>query len=188
MLWWVVDHAGLLYFLLGVALLALAAAWWLNRERKYLIALGVPAGLLVLVWLLTLVIVTDRQQLRRNIEDMAQAVNDNRPANIVRHLARDFSYQGVTRESAEAAIGNAIRDSGVTFVQVWNFDVEELSRPEGKARIAFLTRADLRGGQATAPLWCRADFVLEDGQWRLKGFNFYNGFVNTDQPIQIPLR
>jgi hypothetical protein len=183
---WLVDHAGLLYVLLGLVALALAVSWWMTRERRYLVGLGAVAGLAALVWLLSLVIVTDRQQIRRAVEEMAQAVADNKPGVIVGHLSKDFSYQGLTRATIEQHLAGTIRAYGLTFVKVWDFDFEQLSRAEGKARVAFRARADL--GEDITMWLCRADFVLEDGRWRMKGFNVYNPVVNTDQPIQVPLR
>jgi hypothetical protein len=186
MLWWVVDNAILFYLLLGLVGLALAAGWWMTRDRRYLIGLAVVFGLALLVWLLTRLIITDRQQLRHIIEEMAEAVGDRKPEVIVKHLSRDFDYYGLTRATMAQHVANAIRDYDLRYVGVWEFDIEKLSRAEGKATVAFRAKVDL--GENRSQWVCRGFFVLEDGQWRMKGFNIYNPVVNTDQPIQIPLR
>jgi hypothetical protein len=185
-LFWLVDNALLWYLLLGCVLLAVAAYWWMRRKRQFLIAAGIVTALILLVWLLTRVVVTDRQQIRRNIEEMAQAVADNKPDVIAKHLSRDFDYYGLKTDAVVHHIAAASRAYGVSYVRVWDFDFEYLSHAEGRARIAFRARADL-GPDIT--MWlCRAEFILEDGQWRMQHFDVYNPVVNTDQPIQIPLR
>ena len=60
MLWWLVDYAKTVYFLLGIAALVLIALWWMNRRAKYLLALAIPLGLIALTWLLALFVVTDQ--------------------------------------------------------------------------------------------------------------------------------
>jgi hypothetical protein len=187
MLWWLVDNAGLFYFLLGLAALALAAAWWLNRQRKYLVGFAGVIGALVLIWLLGRLIVTDRQQLQRNVEEMAQAIGDNRPDNLVKHLARDFLYQNLTRETAESHIGDLIRRFALTSVRIASFEVNQLSRSEGKATVGFRAWVFSSLAEAGQPFWCTADFVLEEGQWRMKAIRVYQGFVNTDQEIRVPV-
>jgi hypothetical protein len=187
MLWWLVDHAGLFYFLLGLAAVGLAAAWWLNRQVKYLLGAVFVIGLLFLVWLLGRLIVTDRQHLQRNIEEMAQAVGDNKPGEIVKHLAADFDYQGIKKSAAEDRLGSAIRGHGVTFVRVWGFDVEHLSRAEGKAIVEFQARVDTRANEPAFLCRCRTEFVLEGEKWRLRTFKILPPLGSGDQEIRIPL-
>jgi hypothetical protein len=186
MLSWLVDNATVVYLPLGLAGLALTIGWWMTRENKYLLGVGIILVLLFVVWLLARLVVTDRTRLRLIIEEMAQAIENNKPEVIVQHLSRDFNYNGINKAAIGGYISRAIRDYNLQYVGVWEFDFEQLSRPEGRATVAFRTKVDLGSDRS---MWvCRGYFVLEDGQWRMKGFNIYNPVVNTDQPIQIPLR
>jgi hypothetical protein len=70
---------------------------------------------------------------------------------------------------------------------VWDFERGEVSRAQRTAKVHFMVKArgDWRGSEAGYP--CNADFVLDpDGQWRLRGFQIFNPFVEADQPLHIP--
>jgi hypothetical protein len=183
MLHWIVDHATLFYVLLGLVAAACAAAWWMTRKKGPLIALGVTVGLMALIFILSLFIVTDRQMIAAAIHEMAGSVEENKPEKIVKHLSRDFAYGNETKKTAAKFIRSIIDGYGLTYVKAWDIDFEKLSREEGKALVSFRTRVDWREG--TVLLICRCDFVLEEGAWRVKGFQVFNPVVNTDQPLQI---
>jgi hypothetical protein len=182
-LWWVVDNALLLYLLLGCALFAVAASWWMTRRQPLLVAAGVLAGLLLLVWLLTRLVVTDRGRIERNVREMAAAVGEDRPADVVKHLARDFSYFSYTKQSAEAEIRAAVRRQGLREVRVSTIDIKSLSRAEGKAEVEVKVWVYSTAVEAGAPFWCHAEFVLEDDDWRLRRLRVTHGFVNTNQEV-----
>jgi hypothetical protein len=185
MLHWIVDHATLFYVLLGLVAAACAAAWWLTRKKGPLIALGVVVGLMLLIFILSLFIVTDRQMLAAAIHEMASAVEENKPEKIVKHLARDFTYGSETKKTAAKYIKRVIDGYGLTYVKAWDIDVEKVSREEGKAQVSFRTRVDWGNGDGTGMFICRCQFILEEGAWRLKSFQIFNPVVNTDQPLQI---
>jgi hypothetical protein len=183
MLSWLSDHAGLLYFFLGLAAVALACGWWMARKRKYLLGLGFVAGLAVLVWLLTLLVVTDSQQIERNIREIAGAIGANKPEDAVKHLATDFRYDSYTKPTAAHDIRSAIQRYGLQEVRVSEVTITKLSRPEGKAEAEFKVWVFSSLGESGVPFWCKADFVLEDQSWRLRRIHIYHGFVNTDQEV-----
>lgn len=186
MLHWVVDNAGLLYVVLGAVAVALAAGWWTTRDRKYLIPLAVAVALMALVWLLgRFVVVTDRMQIRRNVDAMVAAVLEGNPEGLIRHLARGFEFQGMDRQRFSAYARKALPRKQVHDLHVFNYDTEELSSEKGKAVAAFRVRAGTAWGPAI--YFVRLDFVVENEAWRLRRVRIYNPVVNTDQPIQIPL-
>ena len=76
MLWWLVDHATVCYLLLDLAALVLVAIFWSNRRVAYLLAAGGALGLIALVWLLTIIVITDRKQLYLNVQAMARGVEE----------------------------------------------------------------------------------------------------------------
>jgi hypothetical protein len=185
MLHWLIDNAILFYVLLGLVALAFAAVWWLRRDRRLLIGLAVAVVLIALVWLLTLLVVTDSQQLERAVREMAAAVSEDRPADLVKHLSRKFSYGPVTKDNAADFISRNVQAYGVTYVHIGRFDVKRVSRAEGKAEVVFLMRVDL--SSTGVPFECHADFVLEDGQWRLLSFKLEETLRKTGE-FKIPLR
>jgi hypothetical protein len=147
---------------------------------------AVAAVLLGLVFLLTRLVVTDRQQLERSLWAMAQGVTEGKPDEVFKHVAKTFHYAGMDRAEFLARADRAIRRRHVTDLYLWRFDPEELDREGKKARVAFNMRVTSDWTDGTQIFLVRADFVLEDGQWRMKTFKIYNPVVNTDQPIPVP--
>jgi hypothetical protein len=183
MLSWLVDHAVLLYVLFGCVAVAFAAGWWLTRKRPHLIGLAIALALIALVWLLSLLILTDRQQIERNIREMAQGVTDKKPESVAKHLSSNFSYGRVTRATAAKEIGDVIQRQQLGAIEVLGVDFEDVSRNEGKATVNFRVRVEFTTGQY--PFRCHSHFVIEDGQWRMKDFELRN--FATDEPIPVPL-
>src|SRR5439155_17552989 len=99
--------------------------------------------------------------------------------------SRDFNYHGVTRERAREHLERIVRQRDVTEVTVWDFEPETISREQGTATMAFLVKPRGNWESGTHYL-CRADFVLEEGQWRMRTFRIFNPFANTHEEITVP--
>jgi hypothetical protein len=170
MLSWVIDHAFVFYILLGCAAAVLAVAWWYQRKREFVIGQGVIAGAAALLFLLTLVVDTDRKRIVRTLQDMVSGVK-------VRDLDRTFSHiddncvtqfsnmrfsKGELREHAEEAVGRR----GVTEIHLWDFEFLVLDRE----RAVVFFNAKPFGGWATGNEYCgcKAEMRLQpNGQWRM---------------------
>jgi 4-amino-4-deoxy-L-arabinose transferase-like glycosyltransferase len=185
MLDWLVDNAKTLCVVLGIVALCLAALWWMNRKRYYLIALGVVAGLIVLVVVLSFLVVTDRQQIRSNILAMRDGVVEGKPDAVFKHFARDFRVDFMDRQTFVDRATQAIRLRRVGDIVLWDFDFETPPDRTKNALVAFRARAEGQGGDGL--FLVRAEFVFEEGQWRMRTLRLFNGIVNTDQPIPIPI-
>jgi hypothetical protein len=184
---WLIDNANAWYVLFGIIALGFAMAWWVNRDKKYLIGVVAALGCLALVWLLTRLVVTDRLQLQINVRAMADATLDGKADLIEKHLARDFHLQGrsVARDAlAQAAVQRA-KQYGVHDIVISAFDVEELTAQS--AKVFFRATVHHRAEDRPYPIACRGQFVREDGQWKLKDIQFFNALVNQNQPITVPL-
>ncbi len=186
MLGWFVDHATAWYLLLGIITLILVAAWYLHRRLVYLAGAAVAVGLILMVWLLTRLVITDRVQLLRNIQTMADAVRAGKPDEAFRHFSADFHFQHLKREEFCRRAAKVIRSQRVSDLHLWDFDIEELDRAKGTARVAFRARATLEGDRPNLAL-CRLHFRLEGGQWRLLNLQLFNPVTDTDRPINLPL-
>lgn len=189
MLWWIVDNALWLYLLLGFAAAALAYVWWSNRQGRYLIALGVTLSMLLLVWLLTLWLVTDRMQLQNIIREMASAVEKQDPERLVRHLSPQFraATQGgvvLTKKAAEDIIRKYIRHYHLDDIYVSQFTVSP-DRSKGKARVEFLARVGAHGDILDLSR-IKAEFALEGGQWRMVSFQRFDPYLDKASPLPSP--
>ncbi len=187
---WLVDNATTLSILLGLIAAALVMIWRTNRQNKYL---GYAAGtiaLIGLIWLLVLVVPSDRKQLRSNVDAMAEAVVAGKVDDLFKHIANDFRYefggQKMTRDYLYEAARQSIKRGQVGSIGISQFTYEKVSRADRSARVKFkVTPFDAAGGPMP-PFVTQADFVLEGEQWKLKTVEFYKSFVNTNEKIGIP--
>src|SRR5262245_13347931 len=67
MLFWIVDHAGIFYWLLSFVALGFIATWYWTKRAKFLGYGGAVVGVGALLFLLTRIVVSDRQQIQNNI-------------------------------------------------------------------------------------------------------------------------
>ena len=184
MLAWPVDNANIVYVGLGLIVLGLSVAWWLNRRVKTLVIIAGIIALGALCWLLTLVVPTDRKQIQENVWTMRRAVLDRKPDDLAKHWAKDFGFQSLTGESLAQAVTKGAADFRVDDIHLWDFDVKSVA--EDKAEIWFRCRATGRDGAPFLAL-CKTDFVKESESWKLQRVRFFNAVANTDQQIPLPI-
>jgi hypothetical protein len=183
---WLFDHAGAVYLILGLAAVGFLFAFRLNHR---VVHLGGGAGCLVLIalfWLLSQSILTDRKQIELTVRRLADAVVSRDQSELFHCVSRDFNYQGMDRQTLYDKVAQAVKTHAVKYVHIWDFEVESLSRPERRAKVNFKTRVDSPDGERL--LLLRTDFVLEDDVWKMLALKLYNPIVNTDQPLDVPLR
>src|SRR5690349_122568 len=87
---WLIDHANVVYILLGIVALGFVTAWWLNKRVKFLAYALLPLALIGLFWLFTRMVVTDQQQIQLNVEAMAEAVVNQDADRLFRHVSTKF--------------------------------------------------------------------------------------------------
>jgi hypothetical protein len=191
MLYWIVDHVWWHLGLLALAAVILAFVWWIHRRQELLIALAVVSALIALLCIVSWLVITDKQRIENALYDMADAVTDNRPDDVIPHLAEQFQFVGANRTLTKGQVRDAIKAGielyGVEGVRIFNFEFEDFSRQAGIAKVKFNLRVFLKGGRGLEIFQCRAQFILEDGKWRMKTLEFFNPIVKTDQPLQLHL-
>jgi hypothetical protein len=184
---WVFDNIWIFYVLLVAVAAALGYLWWANQTRGLLIATGVVSALLVLLFLLSWLIVTDREEMTNAVYEMAGGVSANEPDRVVKHLAKDFSYRSLNKAAVATAINQAVTRWGIGDVIVWNFKFDQVSREDKSARVQFHMRVTDRDGLEVGFALCRCEFVIEDGHWRMQSIKFYKPFTDSDQEIPVPV-
>lgn len=183
MLFWLNDQATLIFFLIAVVSAGLLIAWWLRRERRYLVALTAMAVLALVQWLVGFLVVSDREQLVLHVRDLADSVQQHQAERAFAHLASDFRYQGLDRQAFIARYRRWVESGMVQEVVVWDENVEDVSRDSQTGTILFLVR--VRGEAIGTHLYrCRATFRREDEQWKLSGFELLDPF--THEPRRTP--
>jgi len=184
MLSWLIDNAHVVYFLLGVVLLGLGVSWWLNRRVRTLAYMAGVGVLIALVWLLTVLVPTDRKQIQANLWAMARAILDDRPQDLVKHWSRDFEFQGLSRDLLAEAVAKTAGNNAVESINLWEFDFKSVEAD--KAEVWFRCVANGRGGGSFFAI-CHADFVKEGNDWKLRRAAFFQPVANTDQEIRLPI-
>lgn len=181
---WFVDNAHILYVLLGIIGIAFLAAWWLHRRNKLLLGAVIAAGLILLLWLVTRMVVTDRQQLETSVHAMADAALHGKADVLVKLFADDFEFQGRKRKDLADGIVRGAKAYKVSDVVISGFDVEDLQ--ERSAKVFF--RATIHHGVDDRPylVACRASYIKDGGQWRLRNVEFFNPVAANDR-IQVPI-
>jgi hypothetical protein len=189
MLYWIVDNIWWPLGLLALAAVVLAFVWWVHRRQELLIALAAVSALIGLLCILSWLVITDTQRIKNALHEIADAVTDNRPDDVIPHLADQFQFFGMNRTLTKSQVRDTIKAGvghyGVEGLSVYNIDVEELSRAAGNAKVTFNLRVFLQSDSSPKIFRCRSQFILEDGKWRMKTLEFSNPFVKTDQPLQL---
>jgi len=162
MLAWIADQAHVLYFVLGATVLLLLALGWRTRRAKYWGYAAGAAGLLLLVYLLTKFVVSDRQQIALNLDAMRQATIDANPDALFAHISKDFRFGTRTRDELYNRVAAAIKTNKIKQISLSRQQVTA-SGDRGEIFFNFHAVADV----GTYPASANARFVREAGQWKL---------------------
>ncbi len=182
---WLVDNASLIYLVVGFVSAALAAVWWNTRNGRILLWLVPLALLLGLVGFLSVVIETDSQRLELILHDMARGLRDRDLDRVFTHIAGSFDLANrskVNRTGLRVLAESHMKRRDIRDISFARVKVEEVSRAQNKARVEFWVRGggDIEG----MPIRCEADFVLEDGAWKMRRFKLFIG--NQTEQYVIP--
>lgn len=182
---WLVDNAATFFIISGMVALAFAAAWWAQRKRAYAIGAAIALGVLVLIWLLTRFITTDRQQLALNVHAMADAVAAGKPETLLPLWSADFEFQGHKAPDLAQAVVKAAKQYHVSEIKITRFEVEEIKA--SMARVYFHATAFARGDSRPYMVGCRGSFIKQGKNWLLKQVRFFNPVVDEKMEINVPL-
>jgi hypothetical protein len=195
---WLFEGRPTVYVLLVAGAVFLLVAWWQTRKRYALLGAGAVVGLIGLYFLLDRLVVTDREQIVRQVREMAAAVKARNIDGLFAQVSDEFQVGGLDKAGFRSYAEQAILGGKVQEVEVWDFDVPSGFRSPHESRVGTSTRptevARIRfkakpKGPILGDAWflCRAQFVRDpDGRWRLLHFDVFNPAVDTDQPLPLP--
>lgn len=186
MIWWTVDNANGIWIALALGVLAFLAFFWNSGRVKYLVGAAILVVIGLLLYALTQLTLTDRRQVRDNMEALAFGALRQNPKPFQEFLSDDFEYGNLKKSEIAQHVIDTAKQFGVNGYKIWDWEIEELSREKGQAKALFKLRVDGQNGQFLA--LCRGTFVLERNVWRLKAIQMYNIMGGFDQPIHVPLR
>ena len=188
MLEWLVNHAVAVYVVLGLAALGLLIALWATRKRPYSLGLVLVLALAALFALLALFVPTDRKRIIGAVQAMEAGVKAQNAERIFAHVSDQFQLGGLDKTAFRQFVEQVFKHSGqVDEVHAWDFDNVQVDRPRKIATLEFKVKPK---GQLTgdaAYYLIKATFVLDpDDRWRLKTFEAFNPFVESNKPLDIP--
>ena len=183
-MYWLIDNPGVVYLVLGLVAVAFFVAFRLRGRALHLGLAGGCLALMGLFWLLSQWVVTDRKQIAGNVRVMADAVVHQDADRLFRYVAPDFRFQNMDRDALYQRVKHQIAAHQIKNIHVWDFEFEEVSRPQRRAKVNFKARVD--APDSTYLFLLKTDFTLDGDTWKIRGMKLYNPVVNQDQPIDIP--
>jgi hypothetical protein len=172
--WLFEGHLTVYVLLAGVAAVALFLWWQDRRRRAPLLAAGAALALIGLYFALDCLVETDREQIIRKVQEMADGIRANDPARVVQHLSDSYrSPQGRDRTQLQKFVPTYVGPGKVEELVVWDFRFPEpIDAAKGETTVVFqakprgpLAEQMLKGGW----LRCEATFVKEEPHgWRIR--------------------
>jgi hypothetical protein len=185
MLSWLSENAIPVIVVLGLLAFGLIVGYWFTRKRPYLVGLGVVLVLALLTWLITLLVVTDNQQIQANLKAMEKGVNNHNADAIFQHVASDFHIGGLDKAGLKSLAERVLQDGELNRIKMWDYDRAEIAPSGASATITFMVKPEGNRNPNDMFYRCFATFVREaDGKWRLKGFELRDPVNN--QSLVIP--
>jgi hypothetical protein len=167
------------YLTLGILALVVGCLWWMTRKRIYRFALLGTALLLLVVWFLTLFIVTDRMRIVRTVETMAQAIHQHNLDEFFKHVSPQFGHDAMDAQQFRLYTEAQLRRHKVYSFHVHKITAPDVSRQTGSKAGFWIDVEGAWEGEAP-PLRCEATFVFEREEWLLKGFKLLLGNSSTE--------
>ncbi len=170
---WLFEGRSIVYLLLGLVAIVLVLVWYQSRNRKVLIGLAATLLLIGLYALLDVLVVTDREQIEREIQAMGKEVVAGNVEGLFSHLSKapDARFIGVDRNAFRHTAELGLKHYKVHDFAVWDYDLVDMKN--GTAHVTF--RAKPQIDVSVPPYFrCEAVFVREDNQWKMKTLRVFS--------------
>jgi hypothetical protein len=188
MLWWIVDNYIETLIILGAVAATLGVIWWNTRKTWALSGVGITAALMVLVFALPYMVVTDVGQLKLNVAEIRDAVNEGKLDVALRYFddnVKITTQQGKLDLSKDQILTMANRTKAsydVKQIQTGKVYVDELSRPRAKIRFQVGDADDtIKRG------WCMMDCELKNGKWLVTTMTVEALIGGQQMPVLLPV-
>jgi len=185
--YWLVEGDLTLYAILASVGLVCVAVWWRTRRRKYAVVAVAAAVAILTLSVLDRVIESDREQMIRKVQEIADGVRARDFQNIFKHVSEDFRRGAFDKAQFRHFAQEVSHSQNVTEFQAWGFVPGDVSRQKRRGNLEFLFK--IRGNWSAGNEYFLAKTVWHldsDGEWRLQTFDVFNPYSDTKSPQQIP--
>jgi hypothetical protein len=186
---WVVDESATILIILALAAGALGAVWWNTRQRWSLIATAASVLLMVVVFVLSLVVVTDSALLKQNVVLIRDAVNGGKYEEALKFFddtVKIKSTAGVIDMSKDKILTMATRTRDsyqVKQIETGTVHVDELKGLHAKIRFQVGDADDgLKRGR------CLMDCEYKQGKWVVTTMTVEALIGGQRMPVLLPVQ
>jgi hypothetical protein len=186
---WLFEGRVSVYILLATAAAALLYTGLQWRKRSLLVAGGIVAALISVYFLLDRLVETGREQARRKLHEIAEAVKARDADRILGHVSERFSSQGRDHAALRGYVEARLRDRLIDELVIWDitFPDSPAAAADGELRVAFRARPHGARLGTTPPFLVEATFCRDaDGEWRITAFLVFNPIVDSHTPLDLP--
>ena len=156
-----------LYATLVFVALAMAGVWHARRSRAWLVALAVTVLLAAAVFVTEKLVVTDREQIRRALTEIARHIEAANLDGVWEYLDEDLSGAYGDRDDAVESGRNTLRVYKIKSLRYVNPRVS-VQGDRAEVRVTTVIDFEVRGtGGGTALKW-RLGWVKRPGGWRIR--------------------
>jgi len=124
------------------ALLPAAALWSLRRSRATVQAVWAVLLIGPILIVLSILVVTPREEIERTIRRLAKAVDDGNMLALKEGLAEEFTADSASRGEFLERVERTLTKHAAENVRVFAFDAQ--TSPEGRAEVEFTATATVR--------------------------------------------
>ncbi len=187
---WLFEGRTSVYVLLGVAAVGLLYLGNQGKRRALLAAGAIAAALIGLYFVLDRVVETDREQVKRQLFEMAEEVKTGNTDRIISHLSPKFSVWGMDRSAFRGYVDSRLSGRLIEELAIWDVAFPDGGTPaaDGSLRVTFNAKPKAARLGTTPHFLCEATFLRDtDGPWRMTGFKIFNPPpLDGKTPIERP--
>ena len=160
-----------IYVALAGSFVVLLVVWKFMASRRAVWLLAVPVALAVAVFLVSWLVETDREQILRSIDEIADHANEQRYERIGDYLDSQFTLRDLTVPGVAEAVkyaGQRARGHGFRTVRVTDAAVDVQGR---FASADVQTLVETQGG--SVPIRWQLTWVKIDDRWLIRAVKDY---------------
>jgi hypothetical protein len=185
--YWLVEGDLTLYAILAAVGIVCAAIWLRTGRRKYAIVAGAAAVAILTLSLLDRFVESDREQMIRKVQDIADGVQSRNFDRVFRHVSDGFRRGTFDKAQFRSFAQEASHRRNVTEFQAWGFVPGDVSRQNRRGELEFSFKIRGNWSAGTEYFVAKTAWTMDsDGEWRLQNFDVFNPFTDATSPIQIP--